>query len=710
MSISEPSKFLTPWAESGLKNPIPTDADPVTGRAGFDKGFPAINMTPKESGGIPPFGQDFNGIFFDITSVLRYMQAGGRSTFSSELAEAIGGYPKGAVVMGDDGVAAFQNSTDSNASNPNSGGSGWVRIDPYALTQQSGSLTPDASWADVPSYSDPNFGNALNAQAGALAARSELLMIDLREALRRSYAEAGYNLVAGSFEAGGTLVNTNDVLLQERTGKAFSGPAGVVAPGTDPTSGGFTDRSNALLSIWAGSVDAKYFGVDTTGVLPSDTQLLNALNYSAANGVEIVISGKCRLTKTMNQPLNSIVRCDGVVFCDNGALLTDGWMWIVGSAGDYTNRTEIRSLTLSTTSDTSVYVDLPIKGLKVASPKVACGVIRTYGLIMGGVEFGPTGFEITADEISNVARAWTPASRGTPGLKMTTTDCVVQRHFCVGYSVGGDYGSANYVGAAHVWGFPATIDNQYPNQQILTGVIFGASTIVNYIYADSVDTDGYNSVPSGNDGYCVVFSGWENKLDNLLYTIHPQTKPAKVKAVKFVGRSCEIRTLLKASGSNTTATPAIDYDVGSGAYYNIVQQANGVKSNTIDYGITLPPTGFTTFTGYQVIRTFDRMFELRLFHNASVVDAVPTSNFAIPLPTGLAGTQGATGIVSVHSCLNLGAVDVNIGDVFAVVDGLGTHLNLCYVRKDTGAQVFIKQNQLRAGSLQIVLYSANGNY
>lgn len=69
----------------------------------------------------------------------------------------------------------------------------------------------------------------------------------LREALRRSYAEAGYNLVAGSFEAGGTLVNVNDVLLQERTGKAFSGPAGTVSAGTNPTSGGFVDVSAKLL-------------------------------------------------------------------------------------------------------------------------------------------------------------------------------------------------------------------------------------------------------------------------------------------------------------------------------------------------------------------------------------------------------------------------------------------------------------------------------
>lgn len=90
------------------------------------------------------------------------------------------------------------------------------------------------------------------------------------EALRRSYAEAGYNLVDGSFEAGGTLVNANDVLLQERTGKAFSGPAGVVADGTNPESGGFVDvsgnvgditlRSELIAMDGAGLVGAGNYG------------------------------------------------------------------------------------------------------------------------------------------------------------------------------------------------------------------------------------------------------------------------------------------------------------------------------------------------------------------------------------------------------------------------------------------------------------------
>lgn len=68
-----------------------------------------------------------------------------------------------------------------------------------------------------------------------------------REALRRSYAEAGYNLVNGSFEVGGTLVNANDVLLHEASGKAFSGPAGTVAAGTVPFGPNYINRGDETL-------------------------------------------------------------------------------------------------------------------------------------------------------------------------------------------------------------------------------------------------------------------------------------------------------------------------------------------------------------------------------------------------------------------------------------------------------------------------------
>lgn len=68
-----------------------------------------------------------------------------------------------------------------------------------------------------------------------------------REALRRSYLESGYTLVNGSFETGGVLSKPNDVMLQESSGKAYSGPSGAVQAGTAPSSGQFIDRSGELL-------------------------------------------------------------------------------------------------------------------------------------------------------------------------------------------------------------------------------------------------------------------------------------------------------------------------------------------------------------------------------------------------------------------------------------------------------------------------------
>lgn len=59
-----------------------------------------------------------------------------------------------------------------------------------------------------------------------------------REALRRSYAEAGYALVVGSFEQGGTVATGTDVLLYEAEGKAYSWDGAlpkVVMAGSSPT-------------------------------------------------------------------------------------------------------------------------------------------------------------------------------------------------------------------------------------------------------------------------------------------------------------------------------------------------------------------------------------------------------------------------------------------------------------------------------------------
>jgi hypothetical protein len=125
MQISAPDKIITPWATSGLKATIPETADPVLGRAGFDQGFPAINMTPKTAGGIPPFGQDFNGIFFDVTQALQFMQAGGTFPYDGTWAAAVGGYPAGALVSRTDNQGLWRNTAANNLTDPEAGGAGW---------------------------------------------------------------------------------------------------------------------------------------------------------------------------------------------------------------------------------------------------------------------------------------------------------------------------------------------------------------------------------------------------------------------------------------------------------------------------------------------------------------------------------------------------------------------------------------------------------
>lgn len=125
MPISTPSQIVTPWAESGLKNAIPQNADPINGLAGFDQGFPAINMVPKTAGGIPPFGQDFNGIFYDLTVAMQYLQAGGSFPYDGVWATAVGGYPVGALVSRTDNQGLWRNTVANNVTDPEAGGAGW---------------------------------------------------------------------------------------------------------------------------------------------------------------------------------------------------------------------------------------------------------------------------------------------------------------------------------------------------------------------------------------------------------------------------------------------------------------------------------------------------------------------------------------------------------------------------------------------------------
>lgn len=119
-----PVKILTiPFArdaQQGLVNTIPDD--PVAGQpqlASWKEGFQSETMMPLTAGGIPPQGQDFNGLFQQITEHLVHQNSGGQYGWSQEWIDAHGGYPKGAIVFSDDGLACYYSAVDNNAQNFN---------------------------------------------------------------------------------------------------------------------------------------------------------------------------------------------------------------------------------------------------------------------------------------------------------------------------------------------------------------------------------------------------------------------------------------------------------------------------------------------------------------------------------------------------------------------------------------------------------------
>lgn len=150
MSLSIPPQITTPFADAGLRTAIPASSNNVTGRAGYDQGFPPINMTAKVAGGIPPFGTDMNGILYAATQAIQFMESGMGFVYNAPFSTAIAGYNAGARVLRTDGRGYWLNTTNGNTTDPESAGgaaAGWVPdytngIAAVTMTNANVTLTP----------------------------------------------------------------------------------------------------------------------------------------------------------------------------------------------------------------------------------------------------------------------------------------------------------------------------------------------------------------------------------------------------------------------------------------------------------------------------------------------------------------------------------------------------------------------------------------
>lgn len=160
-----------------------------------------------------------------------------------------------------------------------------------------GNLTAPKFLLSAPQAAEPNSvvrKDFFDSTVADLNAGNSTMKLNIWEALRRSYAEAGYNLIAGSFESGATIVKAKDVLLYELDGRAYRYTGTrphVVSSGTNPTMFyEYVDMSATLLRDDFGS---KSFAVDfdrsgcKIAVIPRDLSLttgqIDVFRKTAAN-------------------------------------------------------------------------------------------------------------------------------------------------------------------------------------------------------------------------------------------------------------------------------------------------------------------------------------------------------------------------------------------------------------------------------------------
>ncbi|HGW4593117.1 TPA: phage tail protein [Proteus mirabilis] len=119
--MKNPKLISKPFAQNGQKNVIPEkyETSMESNQATWDQGFGQITMLPVSAGGLPPKGQDFNGILNQMCETIVHISKGGVFKFSADYATAINGYPKGAILQSEDEKKYYQSIIDNNKVNFN---------------------------------------------------------------------------------------------------------------------------------------------------------------------------------------------------------------------------------------------------------------------------------------------------------------------------------------------------------------------------------------------------------------------------------------------------------------------------------------------------------------------------------------------------------------------------------------------------------------
>lgn len=264
MSVTRPVNNPTPFASGSTQiNTIPQTTT-TNGAASMSAGFPPETMMAITSGGIPPDGKDFNGIFNQLSQHQVFLNAGGQYQFDATLASEIGGYPLGAVVQSNDGLSAYVSTVANNSHDPNTDTTGWEAFAGAALlVAGNDALAAEITRAEA----------AENALSGAIS----------NEASIRSTND---NTLLSNINAEVTRAEAAEALLAPLASPALTGSptAPTQTAGDNSTKLATTAFANNLLLAHLGSSG---FGVPNYIQIGALVNVTEGSNITFANGFSV---------------------------------------------------------------------------------------------------------------------------------------------------------------------------------------------------------------------------------------------------------------------------------------------------------------------------------------------------------------------------------------------------------------------------------------
>jgi hypothetical protein len=220
MSVATPVKIIDAFghaADPTTINPIP-ETTSTPGAASFSAGFPLDTMTAPTAGGIPPFGQDINGILFQTTGIAAFLNSGQIFPYDGTYASAIGGYALGAVLSRADNTGFWLCTAANNTTNPDTGGAGWVGVVNYGYAAVSGLVATNHTLTAVEA------ARSVIVLTGTLTGNINIIFPAFLQSWLVVNATTGAHTVTGTVSGG-----TGVVIPQG----GFASPVGVYGDGTN---------------------------------------------------------------------------------------------------------------------------------------------------------------------------------------------------------------------------------------------------------------------------------------------------------------------------------------------------------------------------------------------------------------------------------------------------------------------------------------------